>query len=52
MKNVDDLSLGDRFSSPWILVNHIFDKRQIFCKIKHKNLFYQTLGSLSVVGLF
>lgn len=51
IKNVDDLSLGDGFSPLWILVNHIFDKSQNFCKIKHKNLLSDPGGS-SVVDLF
>lgn len=52
MKNVDDLSLGDGFPSLWILVNHIFDKSRIFCKIKLKNLFYQTLGARVLLVYF
>lgn len=52
MKNVDDFSLGDGFSSPWSLVNHIFDKSQIFWRIKPKNLFYQTLGARVLLVCF
>lgn len=52
IKNVDDLSLGDGFSSLWILVNHIFDKSQIFCKIKLKDLCYQTLEAQVLLVYF